>query len=171
MQHKFLSILAVLGVAGFLSGCGGGGPDDAPELGQVTGTVKVDGKPAPNLNVTFQPKDGSPAFGTTDESGVYKLMYRGEEGTEIGPNLVSISTPEPKAATDDGCGNPSGKEFLDPIPPKYNSDARNNSDMTKDVKAGSQEFNFDIKSDPNARKASGGGCAPPRRRGPVGCDE
>ena len=100
MQRSLISFLVCLSVAAFVSGCGGGS-SDVPELGDVSGTAKVDGKPTPNLNVSFQPEDGRPSYGTTDSSGKYTLTYTADEnGAKIGKNLVTISTAE---EGDDGC--------------------------------------------------------------------
>jgi hypothetical protein len=151
MSRKILTFMAMLGIAAWICGCGGGG-SDAPQLGEVSGTITLDGKPAANVNVVFQPENGRPAMATTDTSGAYTLKYLDESGTKVGKNLVSINSPEPDG---DGCGG--CEEFLDPIPPKYNSEASDNPEMTVDVKPGSQEFNFDLKSDPNARRSAGCG--------------
>ena len=40
-------------------GCGGGTPDDQPDIGQVTGVVTVDGSPKADIIVAFQPEGGT----------------------------------------------------------------------------------------------------------------
>ncbi len=75
------------------SGCGGGG--DQPELGQVTGTVTLDGKPLVGVAVVFQPENGRPARGMTDAEGKYELTYiRQTKGTKVGMNRVEIAPSE-----------------------------------------------------------------------------
>ena len=45
--------------------------------------------------------------------------------------------------------------FLDPIHPKFNTDAINNPDMSVEVKTGDNTFNFDVTTDSSARSKSG----------------
>lgn len=115
--------------------------DDMPEIGSVTGKITVDGQPRAGLMVTFQPPAGRPSYDTTDEEGNYELQYNSDTaGAKIGSNLVTIST-----ADDEGEDYSSGEEEKpDAIPAKYNTLASENAEMTVDVKAGSNEFNWDI---------------------------
>jgi hypothetical protein len=131
MNH-YLSV-SVICLLTMIPGCGGG-PDDAPELGDVSGTVKVG----------FQPEEGRPSTGTTDDSGYYELTYSmSENGAKIGKGVMTITSPRPEAAgcCGGGCGD---TEFVDPIPPQYNLNATNNPEMNKEVKAGDNTFDFDI---------------------------
>jgi len=74
-----------------ISGCGA--RSEQPQLGQVTGTVKLQDKPLPMANVVFKPQTGRFSRGTTDASGQYELTYiRHEKGALIGSHSVSIST-------------------------------------------------------------------------------
>lgn len=128
-----------------VTGCGGG-MDDMPDIGQVTGVVTVDGQPAGDLMVSFQPQAGRPSYATTDASGAYELRYnRDTSGAKLGSNLVTIST-----ATDDGDGAGYGdgnqEENTELIPAKYNTMASENPEMTVEVKSGSNEFNWDLES-------------------------
>ena len=61
---------ASLVIALSLTGCG----SDGPERGVVTGKVTLNGDPLPNADVEFQPEEGSPSYGMTDEKGRYDLM-------------------------------------------------------------------------------------------------
>ena len=57
-----------------LIGCGG--DSDLPDLGSVTGTVTLDGKPLPNATVEFTPVDGGrPSVAMTEDDGEYELEY------------------------------------------------------------------------------------------------
>ena len=149
-NHRLFAVLMTCGLAVGFSGCGGGG-SDTPDLGDVNGTVTLDGKAAPNLTVTFQPTEGRPSSGVTNESGEYTLKYSpSETGAKVGEHLVTISSNPPEQ--DGDCCEPPAEDFVDPIPPKYNTDAANNSEMKKTVEAGSNTFDFPLKSDPNAAK-------------------
>lgn len=124
-------------------GCGGG-PDDMPDIGQVTGVITVDGKPGADLMVTFQPQAGRPSYATTDASGAYELQYNSDtSGAKIGPNQVTISTASDGG--DDYSEGGNATEAADPIPAKYNTMAAENAEMTVEVKSGSNEFNWDVK--------------------------
>lgn len=118
------------------AGCGPGGP----ELGTVSGTVTLDGKPLPNARLEFQPlAKGSPSYGTTDENGRYELVYGIDRpGAMVGKHEVRISTAREYREDDEG---PLivVEEFL---PPKYNEQ----TELTREVKSGSQEINFPLKS-------------------------
>ena len=60
----------------FVTVCGASGP----QLGAVTGTVRLDGKPVPGAVVTFISKepDGTSSDGKTDASGKYRLEFTTE---------------------------------------------------------------------------------------------
>ena len=144
MQRYSALVAAVL-----LVGCGGGGPNDMPEVGAVTGTVTIDGQPGANLMVTFQPEGGRPSMGATDASGKYELTYSREAmGAKIGKNLVTISSVQSDAAYEAGeteaAATDDAEPAEDPIPAKYNTMAVDNPDMTVEVKPGENTFNWDV---------------------------
>jgi hypothetical protein len=139
--------LVVCIVLAAVIGCLGcsGSPGDMPEIGFVSGTVTVDGVAMAGLKVTFQPEGGRPAIGQTDSDGRYELTYSREaQGSKIGKNLVTISTPEPPEADDSNSAEE--EPFLDPIPEKYNALAIENPDMRVEVKPGTNEFNWNIRT-------------------------
>ena len=92
MKATFSLVSGIMTMVIFL-GCGGGGPSDVPELGSVTGTVTVDGKPAANVTVAFAPEGGGrPSTGTTDAEGEYELIYSSTNtGAMVGKHSVSLS--------------------------------------------------------------------------------
>ena len=133
-----LCSLSLLSVAGLLlcAGCGGGGAGDQPDLGTVSGEVKLDGQPLANVTVTFEPTQGRPSVAKTDAAGKYELGYFNDlKGAVIGSHTVSISTPQ-EAPT------PAGQAYKDPIPAKYNS----KTTLKEEVKAGANTINFDLTS-------------------------
>jgi len=117
----------------FVSGCGGGGP----ELGRVSGTVTIDGKPAANVKVSFTPVDGGrSSMATTDANGQYELAFSTtEKGALVGSHDAGILPAEP--GVDVGTG--SGSEMLvdTSIPQKY-VDAK----KKVEVKAGSNTIDL-----------------------------
>ena len=128
LKTDILSICFVVMVMSF-AGCGKTGSKIAP----VTGRITLDGKPLEKADILFQP-DGSkpPSSGRTIADGRYELAYkRGVMGGTVGPNTVRITI------SSDVVENPPN------IPARYNSE----SELTKEVKSGPNEFNFDLTTD------------------------
>lgn len=75
------------------SGCGSTASDQ-PDLGTVTGTVTINGKPAENVAVYFNPIDsGRPSTGVTNQSGEYTLVYSAKSlGAKTGAHIVTIAS-------------------------------------------------------------------------------
>lgn len=115
----------------FLAGCGGA---DHPPLGSVSGTVKMDGEPLAGLLVHFKPANGRAASGVTDKSGRYTLEYTYRVyGAVVGPATVMFEWPL-------------GTKDTKPLAARYTTQ----SDLKREVKPGSNQFDFDLKSDANA---------------------
>jgi hypothetical protein len=108
------------------AGCAKTGADVAP----VTGRITLDGQPLASADIVFQPADSKPpSSGRTDANGHYQLVYkRGVLGGVVGSNTVQITI------SSDVVPNPPT------IPARYNTE----SQLTKEVKSGSNEFNFDL---------------------------
>jgi predicted small lipoprotein YifL len=104
-----------------IAGCGQSGPELAP----VSGRVTVDGQPMENVDVTFQPDEMRPAsYARTDADGHYELGYkRGVQGALLGQHTVRIKA-----------------ERSPQIAAKFNSQ----SELRREVKAGQNEFDFDV---------------------------
>ena len=101
-------IVALLGVMPL--GCGG---ESGPPLGQVTGTVTLDGQPLVGAHVYFSPvAGGRSSEGVTDSSGSYSLEYTFDKlGALLGEHEVRIHSAEF-----------AGEAAKDPVvPAKYNS--------------------------------------------------
>jgi hypothetical protein len=79
-----------------------GGRSDLPSLGNVIGTVTVDGQPVPNGAVQFTPVEGGrTSSGITDSSGQYSLMYTADtSGAQLGKHEVRLA-PSAEAPSDD----------------------------------------------------------------------
>jgi hypothetical protein len=115
-------------------GCGAG---DGPQLGNVTGTITMNGAPVPGLNVTFVPEaKGSPSYGGTDENGVYRLMFnRQRTGAEVGKHNVVIENREPE--TDDS-GNRILSGVVVTVPQKYSQPGT----LSTEVRPGQNKLDF-----------------------------
>lgn len=136
------STRAVLVNAMILGLCLGCGRNSGPELGTVSGTVTLDGKPLPRVNITFVPEaeKGSPSYGGTDADGKYNLLFTQDRaGAMLGKHRVEIQTREPE--TDDS-GKPIGPAETVQLPKKYLQPGA----LTAEVKAGANEINFDLVS-------------------------
>jgi hypothetical protein len=67
--HRFATVASVAVLFG-LVGCGGG-----PNLAEVEGTLKLNGKPLDKIQVEFWPEGNGPrSMGTTDAQGRFTLM-------------------------------------------------------------------------------------------------
>jgi hypothetical protein len=135
MKYRRLIGLFVVAGAVIITACN---PEKLPGLGKVVGTVTMDGQPVPDATVTFDgiKADEPPSFGKTDAAGKYELYYsRGHKGATIGEHLVHINT-----------YNETGEDNLEirkeTIPSRYNV----KSELKVDVKRGSNNHNFELKS-------------------------
>ena len=126
---------ALVIAAAFAAGCGGRTTADygSLELGDVGGTVTLDGKPLEGAVVRFYQGETRYSYGQTDADGYYTLRYNSEQaGVSPGEKRVFISTsvtgPEVKGG---------GGEEL--VPAKYNT----KSELEATVEPnGSQTFDF-----------------------------
>jgi hypothetical protein len=121
------------------AGCGHGGPK--VEFAKVQGTVLVNGRPQPNVQVLFIPDRekgiGLPAYAGTvsDDKGDYKLKYsymnQTGEGAAVGwsrVTLIDMSAANSKASA---------------IPPIYGSPT--SSPLLVEVKAGDNTIPLEVK--------------------------
>jgi hypothetical protein len=115
-------VLLVMSVAG----CA----EPGPELAPVTGRITLDSNPLEKADILFQPGDSKPpSAGRTDADGRYQLAYkRGVMGGSVGPNTVRITI------SPDVVVSPPN------IPARYNTE----SELTREVESGQNEFNFDL---------------------------
>lgn len=117
----------------------GCGRSDLPELGTVSGTLTLDGKPLPHAIVNFTPTEGRPSRGETDDEGQYTLMYLTDaRGALVGQHKVTVTL----TVTDEMDDLPEGAAPTGPILPPTAS----NGSIMKEVKAGDNEIDIDLQS-------------------------
>lgn len=132
-SQRALGCASVLLLA-LMAGCG----DDTPPLGEVTGTVTLDGEPLEGVIVVFKPEVGRPATGTTDAQGKYTLEYIYEvPGCKVGPNKVFLEWPL-------------GATNAKALPTRYTSA----SELSAEVKDGSNTIDLKLESDANTKGKS-----------------
>jgi hypothetical protein len=130
-----------------LCGCSG---SDRPELGLVVGTITLDDKPVSGIVVVFQPDEGRPARGKTDQEGHYELTYIAKTpGCKVGHNRVQIAPNEEgedestEAADTESAAPPKrSKPGKVEIPAHYNT----KSELEADVQPGENVFDFHLVS-------------------------
>jgi hypothetical protein len=137
------TILCGLAIASSLiSGCSKAGPQKA----EVSGSVSLNGVAIEEGSIQFIPVDGTtgPGAGGVIKNGKYHISL--ENGVMVGKNRVELRA-----------FGPSGKKIQDPtalpgvmtesrvqvFPPEYNE----SSTVIKEVKAGSNSIDFEIRTD------------------------
>lgn len=122
-----------------LSGCGGG---DGPDLAAVSGTITIDGKPAPKLEIRFIPETagGSPSYGVTDADGHYTLMFNSSRnGAMPGKHKVEIAAVPPETGED---GNPLPGQAIVEVPSRYGTSGT----LSAEVKNDGSPIDFSLES-------------------------
>ncbi|MFH1265855.1 MAG: carboxypeptidase-like regulatory domain-containing protein [Planctomycetota bacterium] len=128
VHFKTILVAGLLLAGPLLAAAGCGGAGDRPELGQVVGTVTLDGNALAGATVTFQPKQGKSSRGLTDAQGHYELIYlRDIKGAAIGPHKVMITT-----ATEGA--------LQEKLPARYHRE----SELNKEVKVGPNTIDFPL---------------------------
>ena len=96
----------------------------------------------------FNQRGGRPSEGITDAEGKYELVYTQDvNGAKVGKNLVTLSSNESSEnyEAENNDDQVDGENAQDSsIPAKYNTEAKDNPEMTVEVKPGSNEFNWAI---------------------------
>jgi hypothetical protein len=132
-RRLFVGLAA--GVVLVAGGCGR--PSHLPELGDVSGTVTLDGRPIARATVSFEPGQGRTSLGTTDAQGRYTLEFAGGyKGAVLGQHTVRIGTGQGSLP------DAHGKFVAESVPAAYNM----HSTFAADVKPGQNTFTFDLSS-------------------------
>lgn len=110
-------------------------PKDQPTLGEVSGTVTLDGEPLTNAIIHFIPSGGRESVAILDNKGNYVLGYLPKvPGAKIGNHKVVIKTYFNDEASPEAMFN------RERIPNRYNTETT----LTAEVKAGKNEHNFTL---------------------------
>lgn len=130
------SLLLVTAIA-ILHGC----QANEVETGEVSGVVTLDGQPVEKAVVYFYPDGGGrSSMAETQPDGRYELIYKGtQKGAKIGTHTVTLTTATESSRDESGKvikGNP------EKFPKEYTVDGT----VKREVKAGKNEFNFDVTS-------------------------
>lgn len=143
MLRKWLGALLCVSAGAAITGCGSGDP--FPKRYPVSGTVTVDGKPAPRATVVFIPLDapeGKAYRGATvaEDSGAYTLTtHHMNDGAAAGEYKVLITWPRYiKNGFGDTVPGP------DQLNGKYGDEKT--TPLKATVVAGDNQIPFDLKS-------------------------
>lgn len=147
MSKTYFEIVLTATIAAGCIGCGGGAPDDLPELAEVTGKVTLGGNPLADALVTFSPVEaGRPSAGTTSEDGTYTLQYSVDyAGAKVGEHTITVSPAGSEASYEEGAegsggtGDEEDEQDDSGLPP-----AASDGSIRKTVKAGSNTIDIEL---------------------------
>jgi len=134
-NSRFIASVAIVMIATVMAGCSAGGSP-------VRGAVSFDDAPVESGTISFLPADGKgPTFGGVIEKGRYAVV-----APTPGPKVVRVSAVRPtgrKLPPDPLVGETAPLDEIAPyIPEQYND----RSTLVCDVVAGSNTFDFHLKS-------------------------
>lgn len=129
-------VFGILAISLF-AGCG----DDSPPVGQVTGTLKLDGKPFDKGSLVFTPlAGGRPSVATTDADGNYVAYYlRGKKGVLLGKHSVAFDITSDEALTEE-------QQLVLPTSAKGGPKSYKVTPAEIDVVKGKNEIDFEVSS-------------------------
>jgi hypothetical protein len=135
MMLRRLGWALLLSASGWVSG----GCSQGPATATVNGEVTLDGKPVPKGHLQFTPVDGQGQTGGA-------LIADGKFTAQIPVAKMKVEIHAPKVVGKrkayDTPESPWEDEVAESLPAKYNV----TSDITLDVKPGSQDVKYDLKS-------------------------
>jgi hypothetical protein len=116
------------------------GCSQGPAVGTVTGEVTFEGQPVQKGYVIFSPSDGqSQTAGAEIVDGKFKAER--VPVTKMKVELHGVKKTGKKIKAYDTPDSPVSEEEIELLPPKYNF----NSELTLDVKPGTQHEKYDLK--------------------------
>lgn len=137
-----ISHVVVLSSLLLIAGCGG--RSDAPKTVAVTGLVKYQGQPMPNLSVAFIPDQGMLAYGTSDAEGRFELTTSSPgDGAIPGTHKVSINFDPDQVPEMPGFPGSENNQ-KSPIPLKYGDVNTSGLTATVDTDSSKNDFTFEL---------------------------
>lgn len=125
------SAVCLFGACFLIAGCNKG---DRPDIGEVHGTITVDGQPASNVIVAFTQPGFRASRGFTNQDGQYELKYvKDVDGAVLGEHSVKLRY----------YGAEEGPK-REQLPAKYNTD----SELTAIVEPGRNQIDFSLETKP-----------------------
>jgi len=120
--------------------CAADGCSTGPAVGTVTGEVTFDGQPVKDGHISFTPVDGQ---GQTGGAKIVDGRFKAEQvpATKMKVEIHGNKPTGRKIKAYDTPQSPSFDEVVELLPPKYNFQ----SELTLDVKRGSQDVKYDLK--------------------------
>ena len=129
-------MLVLFGISLIGLGCGSQGSDQ-PDLGDVQGTVTLDGEPLVGVIVVFTPEKGRQSTGLTDVNGKYELHYmHHSKGAKLGNHTVGFASAEAEEGDFPQVAS---------IPAKYAYGT--DRGLKEEVKEGNNTFDFALTSE------------------------
>jgi hypothetical protein len=125
----------IVGIAVVAIGIAGCGRGPKVPTASVSGTVTINGRGVPNVEVLFAPAEKiRPAYGRTDASGQYSAVFLpNQSGVPLGKCVVRISY------------SPGGGKNI--LPAEYDEKAADNPALNLTIPKEGTTFNFDVKTD------------------------
>jgi hypothetical protein len=136
-------LVSAILVSATLSGCGGGGVEDAPDVYPVKGKLTKGGSPIPEVTVEFIPTGkGISGTGTSADDGTFEIRGgSGHAGLPAGSYAVVLNKVVDMSAYESADGeDPTAGEL--PFPEEYQSSET--SPSTVEVKAEPNEITINI---------------------------
>ncbi|MCY2974956.1 MAG: hypothetical protein NTW52_09865 [Planctomycetota bacterium] len=152
--HLFFFLISIFCIAATVSGCGGSSDPDYGALGlvDISGIIKLDGNPVPDVEVRFvTAEDRTYSIGRTDSKGFYRLMFdTSKSGIIPGKKIVQLYQRKPSESGSNE-GNIGEEEGADPdlvvasgsIPKCYGPESKVEVEVVKSQ----TDFDIDFKSD------------------------
>jgi hypothetical protein len=157
MQNRpqlFFSFVSIFCISATVSGCGGTSEPDYGALGlvDISGVIKLDGNPMPDVEVRFVTvEDRIYSIGRTDGKGFYRLMFdTSKSGIIPGKKIVQLYQRKP-SNSEAGEANIGDEEGADPdlvfasgsIPKCYGPESKVEVEVVKSQ----TDFDIDFRSD------------------------
>jgi len=146
VSHWSVGFGMLLASMALFQGCSDGANAPSRDMGKVSGTVTLDGKPLTarqNVQITFTPNEGGASASVIGDNGHYELEFSGggQKGALVGMHTVSFHD-EAEEISEEGCRLPGGDSTI--ISDEYTFGV---SGIEREVVTGENIFDFELESD------------------------